>query len=296
MPPPSVVTVSDDAPSTNTSPTDAYGPWMQVSRLADRPIPTTIGSHRGSPPQGSSAGPRGSTLTHVESSDTPMGDPPTVDSPRPLDSPFSRDARQTRGSRKVTSGSLSMNKGTASFKSLLGPTVGQTSSPSPVTSSPAQQLPSMGQTVPTGPASLPLPQAPSTAGPRPNNPPLPQLQPSTHNQSELDSSHMVISLPSHAALVSSDPTSPLPILVGLVNEDMDVAHTDPPGPRATSPLPHRILEVPPPRPPDPCPIQQSAGTEPASHDTTMEEPVPPQGILPSHDPNGPVVPVPTDSR
>ncbi|KAJ8747403.1 hypothetical protein K2173_014327 [Erythroxylum novogranatense] len=132
---------------------------------------------------------------------------------------------------------------------------GRPSSPNPVTSSPSQLLPSMGQTTSTGPTSLSLPQVPSTAGPRLTNPPLPQLQPSAHSPSEPNSSHVAISLLSHVALVSPDPTSPLPIPVGLVNEAMDVAHIDPPGPMATSPLPHPIHEVPPPRPPDPCPIR-----------------------------------------
>ncbi|KAJ8762776.1 hypothetical protein K2173_022905 [Erythroxylum novogranatense] len=284
-----------------------------VTRRTRQPTPTRSESRRDRPPQGWSDGPRGSrfaTLTHDEQSNTPTGNPPTVDSPRTHVSPFSsstdqwsshvtsfssrRDVRQTRGSRKGTSGSNSMHKGTTSFPNLLRPTVGRPSSPNPVTSSPSQLLPSMGQTASTGPTSLSLPSS-SIAGHA--LPTLRCMPPAlTHSPSEPNSSHVAISLLSHVALVSPDPTSPLPIPVGLVNEAMDVAHIDPPGPMATSPLPHPIHEVPPPRPPDPCPIQQSAGAEPASHDTTMEEPVPPPMILPSHDPNGPVVPVPIDSR
>ncbi|KAJ8751194.1 hypothetical protein K2173_016375 [Erythroxylum novogranatense] len=176
----------------------------------------------------------------------------------------------------------------------MGPTVGQTSTPIPVPSSPTQQPPTLGQPAPKGPASIPLTQAPSTTSPRPPIPPIPQPQPqpqpSTHSPSELDSSHVAIYLPSHAALVSPDPTSQLPIPVGLVNEDMDVAPLDPPGPRGTSPLPHPLHEVPPPRPPDPCPLHQSGGVKPDAHDTTMEESGPPPEFLPRQVPNGPAVP------
>ncbi|KAJ8899569.1 hypothetical protein K2173_018543 [Erythroxylum novogranatense] len=174
--------------------------------------------------------------------------------------------------------------------------MGQASSPSPVISAPSQLLPSMGQTASTGPASFSLPQATSSAGPLPTSAPLPQPQPSAHSPYEPHSSHVAISLPSHEALVSPDQTLPLSIPVGLVPVAMDVAHTDLPGSMDTSPIPHLIHEVPPPRPPDPCPIQQCAEAEPTPPDTTMEEPVPPKVILPSHDPNGPIIPVLTESR
>ncbi|KAJ8752640.1 hypothetical protein K2173_005529 [Erythroxylum novogranatense] len=300
MPPPPTTDVSTGAPPTRPLPIDAYGPLMQVTRRGCRPPPPPSDFCRDSPSLGWSAGPRGSrfvALTHEESSDTPTGVPPTVDSPCPLVNPFSsstdqrsphatnlssrRDTRQSRGSRKGLSGSFLKNQGMASFPPTLNPAVGQTSSPSPTHHSPSQQLPPMGRTAPMGPDSLPLPQVPSHAGPQPHNTPLPQLQSSAQIPSDPESAHVAIYLPSHASLVSPNSTSPLPIPVGLDIEDMEVAPPAPPEPRATSSLPSHLLKGPPPRPPDPCPIQQSAGAEPASFDTTMEEPGPPQGLLPS---------------
>ncbi|KAJ8755787.1 hypothetical protein K2173_024332 [Erythroxylum novogranatense] len=162
-------------------------------------------------------------------------------------------------------------------------------------SAPAQQPLSSGQPSPQGPTSIPPSQAHSSAVPRAPFPPTPQAPPTAPPPNALISAHVAVSLPSHEALVSTNPTSPLPIPEGLGNEDMDVAPFDPQDLRDTSPLPPSLPAVPPSRPPDPGPLQPSDGVKPDAPDTTMEDSGTPPDVLPGHDPNGPAVPVLTDA-
>ncbi|KAJ8763119.1 hypothetical protein K2173_025504 [Erythroxylum novogranatense] len=123
--------------------------------------------------------------------------------------------------------------------------VGLPSSTDPASSSPPQLDSTLGQAASTGPAFIPLPQASSSTGPQPPSPPLQQIRPSALSPSKPSSSHVVISLSSHATLVSLDPTTPLPIPAGLVTGALGAVHAYPSGPMDTLP-PQPIQEVSPP--------------------------------------------------
>ncbi|KAJ8898620.1 hypothetical protein K2173_004233 [Erythroxylum novogranatense] len=293
-------------PSLDPHLSTGFGPWMQVTR---RTPSSTAGPRTKSPTQGMAVGSRGSrfmALTPEVSYDAPMDIPQMVDSTRPLVghassrndqrrqkslSPSSKRVESHKwGSILGASGNNAKSKGVTSSSHWLNSSLGLPAHTSPSPSPPLLEIHSA-QLVSKSPAPLPPPPAASASGPTPPDPSFPQPRPSEPSPTQLSSSHVVISLSSHVALVSPNLTFPQPIPAELLNGATVEVNTEPPDPMDTSSSQPNLEDM----PPDPTPELSRAGDVHDSPDTTMEDTIPSPVTIHSLEDAGQVVPVPTGS-
>ncbi|KAJ8761137.1 hypothetical protein K2173_001193 [Erythroxylum novogranatense] len=259
-PPPTHDTPRIDPPI-GTPQSEPFGPWMQVERRARRPPPSPAGSRRVILPQGSS-----------------------------LRRSSRRDNKLKRSAPLATSRSLLKQQATMSFAANLGASLGSSSQPGPLSlpsptlvfpldrapsTGPASYFPSQPSSS-LGPTPSPPPQASSTVGLPPPSLQLPQPTPTGLSSSRPSLAHITISLPSHDALVSPDPSIPIPIPTGLGIRAMDEDPPDPQGPMDTTPS-QPLPEATPPLPPDPDSEHWPDGVMLDHPDSTMAD----QGPVPA---------------